>query len=606
MSTPLSPLLQRSQSGRARLESADGFERRYRAAGGGAGAGAGAGLGLGAVGGGILRGVVAGLGGLGAVGGRRLERSHSFATAAAMNHPLMPDPPASSPPRASNNNNNIGGNFNGDSFSSSSESFSPPFPSVSASSAASATSSPPETVSSFRGPSREERKSWDANAFDARSSAAAFRRLSVKDASSDLAGLQQLMRQGFWRAIADKVKEAKKRSMLHFPDEQLVYSTYHVLALMKLRSYAVAAEELAAIGDLKSKKFRYEHHGDMYPGKTGSMVPFALRWLHAELPHRLGHTTTTIDHLYDLLAHCNERIDFLQNSMDQLAKRETEAATEESTPTAVLSTDQKQDVTVIAPVQEDGSMSPSHVELPSEEPALSDVGSNFMPSEVIEDDDFGEFVTSSVGEGNTVYCTLLNRWRRRQEVVLCSVLGHHLNQKDYIICLKWLEDLVKKRTHDVVVLSKYGYVQLQLGDLYGARRTFATVEAICEQQGRSGSSLIASLISRNRGLLYFSLKQYPKAVKEFDAVLELDPGDVVSANNKALCLMYSRDLVGATQVLETALQKNPLTALNETLVLNLCSMYELASMNSVESKRTLSAWILRIAPDDFDLTCTRL
>lgn len=70
--------------------------------------------------------------------------------------------------------------------------------------------------------------------------------------------------------------------------------------------------------------------------------------------------------------------------------------------------------------------------------------------------------------------------------------------------------------------------------------------------------------------------------------------------------MYSRDLVGATQVLETALQKNPLTALNETLVLNLCSMYELASMNSVESKRTLSAWILRIAPDDFDLTCTRL
>lgn len=84
-------------------------------------------------------------------------------------------------------------------------------------------------------------------------------------------------RQGFWRAIADKVKEAKKRSMLHFPDEQLVYSTYHVLALMKLRSYAVAAEELAAIGDLKSKKFRYEHHGDMYPGKTGVLLLYKYK-----------------------------------------------------------------------------------------------------------------------------------------------------------------------------------------------------------------------------------------------------------------------------------------------------------------------------------------
>ncbi|KAL2613692.1 hypothetical protein R1flu_025384 [Riccia fluitans] len=521
-----------------------------------------------------------------------------------MNHPLMPDPPGVSPPRATSNN--------ADSFSSSSESFSPPFPSASASSAAS-TTSPPETTSSFRRSIRGDRRSWgDSSGFDNRTPAAALKKLSIKDATTDLACLKLLMRQGSWRAIADKVKEVKKRSMLHFPDEQLVYSTYLVLALMKLRSYELAEDELLAIGDLNSKKFRFEHHGDMYPGKSGSMVPFALRWLQAELPHRLGKTSTTIDLLYDLLAHCNERIDFLQSSMEQLSKRESESR-EESTVTAedkqeesVSATEDKQEEeTVNAPVEEEGSTSPN-VELPSEEPAISDVGSNFLPSEVIEDDDFGDFVTSTVDEGNTVYSTLISRWRRRQEVVLCSVLGHHLNRKDYMVCLRWLEDLVKKRPHDVVVLSKFGYVQLLFGDVYGARRTFTTVEAICEQQGRSGSSLMARLLARNRGLLYFSLKQYPKAMKEFEAVLELDPGDFVAANNKALCLMYSRDLVTATQVLETALQRYPLTALNETLVLNLCSMYELASMNSVESKRTLSAWILRLAPDDFDLTCTRL
>ena len=75
---------------------------------------------------------------------------------------------------------------------------------------------------------------------------------------------------------------------------------------------------------------------------------------------------------------------------------------------------------------------------------------------------------------------------------------------------------------------------------------------------------------------------------------------------QALCLMYQRELIGATSVLEDSLQSSPRSTLNETLVLNLCSMYELASMNSVESKRTLSAWLLNHAPDDFDLSCTRL
>lgn len=134
--------------------------------------------------------------------------------------------------------------------------------------------------------------------------------------------------------------------------------------------------------------------------------------------------------------------------------------------------------------------------------------------------------------GNIVYATLIHRWIRRQEVVLCSVLGYHLDHKDFIVCLTRLEDLVRKRPQDVLVLSKYGYVQLQLGDLYGARRTFATIEAICEQQGRSSGPVLATILSRNRGLLYFSLKQYTKAVKEFDVVLDIDPGDIVSANNK--------------------------------------------------------------------------
>lgn len=88
-------------------------------------------------------------------------------------------------------------------------------------------------------------------------------------------------------------------------------------------------------------------------------------------------------------------------------------------------------------------------------------------------------------------------------------------------------------------------------------------------------------------------------------MLEADPTDGAAHNNKALCLMYARDLVGAIRVLEEALQPQR-CPLNETLVRNLCSMYELASTSSTTTKKNLSNWLMRLAPDDFDLTCTRL
>ena len=50
----------------------------------------------------------------------------------------------------------------------------------------------------------------------------------------------------------------------------------------------------------------------------------------------------------------------------------------------------------------------------------------------------------------------------------------------------------------------------------------------------------------------------------------------------------------------------PSTFLYEPFLLNICSMYELASLDSTNSKRLLSSYISRVAPDDFDLMCTRL
>jgi hypothetical protein len=53
-------------------------------------------------------------------------------------------------------------------------------------------------------------------------------------------------------------------------------------------------------------------------------------------------------------------------------------------------------------------------------------------------------------------------------------------------------------------------------------------------------------------------------------------------------------------------QAEPVKYIDEALVLNLCSMYDLAWASGSDNKRVLSSWISKVAPDDFDLNCTRL
>lgn len=191
-----------------------------------------------------------------------------------------------------------------------------------------------------------------------------------------------------------------------------------------------------------------------------------------------------------------------------------------------------------------------------------------------------------------------------------SIISHHLSQKEFGVCLDLIENLVDRRrefkdTHlDTDLLSKLGYIQLQYGDLEGAKRTFDRIEGLVKE--KMGEAGIRNLVSRNKALVYLVGKDYMSAVREYEECIERDGSDVVAVNNKAICLMYLRELSGSISVLESALERVPTVALNETLVVNLCSMYELAYINHSDIKRTLSNWIARVAPDDFDTSCTRV
>ena len=70
---------------------------------------------------------------------------------------------------------------------------------------------------------------------------------------------------------------------------------------------------------------------------------------------------------------------------------------------------------------------------------------------------------------------------------------------------------------------------------------------------------------------------------------------------------YVGDLAGGVKVLERAMTTDvTANAQKESLATNLCSMYELLAPEPVVAKRALAGWLGRVAPDDLDLTCTRL
>ncbi|KAL2925079.1 Trafficking protein particle complex subunit 12 [Bienertia sinuspersici] len=212
------------------------------------------------------------------------------------------------------------------------------------------------------------------------------------------------------------------------------------------------------------------------------------------------------------------------------------------------------------------------------------------------------FVRSRIDEG-------FNRevWIRRESFVVSTIISQHSSQKEFVVCFDLINEMLRKDVDNLILLSKLGYVQLQFGDLDGAKSSFQRVEDVAKKNGDEGLSVeVLNLMGRNKALIFMVAKDYVSAIRQYDECIERDESDVVSINNKALCLMYLRDLSDSIKVLENSLERVPTVALNETLVVNLCSMYELAYVNHTDIKKTLSNWIARLAPDDFDPSCTRI
>jgi tetratricopeptide (TPR) repeat protein len=76
--------------------------------------------------------------------------------------------------------------------------------------------------------------------------------------------------------------------------------------LVVMQQFREAEVEMEAFGELVNPDLFYQYHTHNYPDKTGSMVPFSMRLLHAQLPGLTGNHQLSLDRLCQLQHTCQQ------------------------------------------------------------------------------------------------------------------------------------------------------------------------------------------------------------------------------------------------------------------------------------------------------------
>lgn len=74
----------------------------------------------------------------------------------------------------------------------------------------------------------------------------------------------------------------------------------------------------------------------------------------------------------------------------------------------------------------------------------------------------------------------------------------------------------------------------------------------------------------------------------------------------AFCLFYSGNLKDGISLIEKHINLNPTKNLNESLLFNLCTLYELESSKAMHKKLNLLIWLNVYAGDGFYEPCIQL
>ncbi|XP_024662102.2 trafficking protein particle complex subunit 12 [Maylandia zebra] len=126
-------------------------------------------------------------------------------------------------------------------------------------------------------------------------------------------GLKQLISSKNWRAAVDLTARmltahgqgyGKAGQPTSHTTDSLQLWFVRLALLTKLGLFQNAELEFEPFGNLDQPDLYYEYYPTVYPGRKGSMVPFSMRLLHAELPQYLAKPQEALDRLHHLKTVC--------------------------------------------------------------------------------------------------------------------------------------------------------------------------------------------------------------------------------------------------------------------------------------------------------------
>ncbi|XP_030243033.1 trafficking protein particle complex subunit 12 [Drosophila navojoa] len=188
-------------------------------------------------------------------------------------------------------------------------------------------------------------------------------------------------------------------------------------------------------------------------------------------------------------------------------------------------------------------------------------------------------------------------WQRRAERVLQSIINCALMMKKFSMIDDIMGGMLLTRStlskeEQRALYSAWGRIYLQIGDIFGAEQKFAVSRRLREI---NMSPDLRDLV--DKGLIAVAKNDFPEAYLIFQKALHLDSGNTMILNNMGVCLLYAGKLKDAINLYERAINLNPQKSLNESLLVNLSTLYELESNNSKAKKLNLLRLINRYKPD---------
>lgn len=148
--------------------------------------------------------------------------------------------------------------------------------------------------------------------------------LTANSVEQSFTGLKQLISSKNWRAAVDLTGRlltahgqgyGKAGQPTSHTTDSLQLWFVRLALLTKLNLFQNAELEFEPFGNLDQPDLYYEYYPTVYPGRRGSMVPFSMRLLCAELPQYLAKPQEALDRLHNLKTVCLAILENLEKGL---------------------------------------------------------------------------------------------------------------------------------------------------------------------------------------------------------------------------------------------------------------------------------------------------